>query len=176
MIKRIIAILLATAVLIGCGGKKPVPASRLQQPSGQFSFVTPDGWFRTKLAGIDFTIVSADSDFGIDPNIFVDSVETSGKLTNVIAKVIETNKSNHKDYKIAHQGDFVTESGLTGVKISAGRANKNALPLALFHYLIKDNDRIIVITCTCADPVKQKYEPIFDSAMKSLQSELASQQ
>ena len=69
----------------------------------------------------------------------------------------------------------MTDSGLTGVKITAGRETKDALPLATFHYLIQDRERVIVVTATCAGPVKQRYEPIFDVAMKSLESERRSQ-
>jgi hypothetical protein len=174
MTKRIIITILIAIVLAGCGGKKPFPASRLQQPAGQFSFVTPDGWFRKKLIEIDFIVVFTDSDFGISPNIFVDFVETPAQVDKVASELIQRNTENQRAYKVAQQSDFVSESGLVGVKISADRENIDALPLATYHYLIQDDDRVIVITCTCADTVKRKYEPIFDSAMKSLQSERTS--
>jgi hypothetical protein len=81
--KEILVILLVATVLSGCSAKKPVPEGRLAQSAGHFSFVTPDGWFRTKLAGIAFIVVSAEADFGAKPNIFVDSVYPSGNLSNV---------------------------------------------------------------------------------------------
>jgi hypothetical protein len=171
MLKRIIVTILIAVVLAGCGGKKPIPASRLQQPAGQFSYITPDGWSRTKLMGIDFIVVFADPDLGMSPNIFVDYVEASAQVDTEVAELIQMNTDNHQAYEVVHQSDFITESGLIGVKISAGRENMDALPLATYHYVIQDADRVIVITCTCADTVKQKYEPIFDAAMKSLQSE-----
>jgi len=169
--KHITLILLAAAVLSGCGGKKPLPASRLEQSTGRFSYMTPDGWFRTKLPGIPFVIVSAEADFGAEPNIFVDSVEASAQLSNVVSRVISRHLKQHPSYTVSEQRDFNTDSGLSGIKISAGRANKDKLPLATLHYLFQDSDRIIAITCTCADPVKHKYEPLFDAAMKSLVTE-----
>ena len=172
--KRIVLAILTVAVLTGCGGKKPIPASRLKQPAGDFSFVTPDGWFRTKLAGIDFIIVSAEPDFGSKPNLFVDSVEPDS-VSNKTQEVIERYQDDKRSYEVAHRSDFATESGLTGIKITASRETKDALPLATFHYLVQDGERVIVITATCADPVKQKYEPIFDAAMKTLQSERTNQ-
>ena len=156
--------------LAGCGRDKPYPSERLQQPSGKFSFVTPDGWHRTKLAGIAFTIVSIDPDYGARPNIYVDSVEPSGSLQDVASKVIDKNKASYESYSVLQQADFATASGLSGLKITAGRKNKDALPLSILHYLIADTGRVIVITCSCAEPVKAKYEAIFDLAMKSLQS------
>lgn len=88
--------------------------------------------------------------------------------------MIETNQGNHRSYGVDQQSDFATDSGLTGGKITASRETKDTLPLAVFHYLIQDAERVIVITATCASPVKQKYEPIFDAAMKSLESERTS--
>lgn len=172
--KRIVIAIFAVAVLTGCSGKKAIPASRLMQPAGEFSFVTPGGWFRTKLAGIDFIIVSGEPDFGSKPNLFVDFVKP-GSTSNVTQEVIETYQDNQRSYEVARRSDFVTESGLSGIKITASRETKDALPLATFHYLVQDAERVIVITATCADPVKQKYEPIFDAAMKSLESEKTSQ-
>ena len=65
--KQLLIAILAVALVSGCSGKKPVPASRLRQPAGGFSFVTPDGWFRTKLPGLDFIVVSTGPDYGANP-------------------------------------------------------------------------------------------------------------
>jgi hypothetical protein len=169
--KHITIVLLTTVMVAGCGRKQPIPSGRLQQPAGRFSLVTPEGWYRTKLAGLAFVIVSTDSDFGAEPNIFVDFVKPSISFTNVVSGYITSHRDSHPDFAISQQVAFETESGLNGVKISAGRKNTDALPLATFHYLLEAGDRVIAITGTCADPAKVKYEPIFDSAMKSLRSE-----
>ena len=175
IMKQILLTILAVVVLTGCGGQETIPAGRLQQPSGEFSFVTPNGWSRTKLGGIGFIIVSGAPDFGSEPNLFVDFVEPSSSVSNVVQRVIATYQENQRSYEVAQRSDFATDSGLTGVKVIATRKNRDALPLATFHYLIQDAERVIVITATCADPVKQNYESIFDAAVKSLQSERASQ-
>lgn len=172
--KRIVLTIFAVVVLTGCGVKNTMPASRLKQPAGDFSFVTPDGWFRTKLVGIDFIIVSGESDFGSNPNLFVDFVKP-GLASDVTQEVIETYQGNQQSYEVAQQCVFVTDSGLTGIKVTASRETKDALPLATFHYIVQDRERVIGITATCADPVTQKYEPIFDAAMKSLESERTNQ-
>lgn len=169
--KRIVTAFILIACLSGCGEKRIFPASRLQQPIGNFSFVTPEGWSRTKLAGIDFIIVSTKPDSGISPNIFVDFVRSSAQLSNTVAEVVKTNHDKLLSYQVLQQGNFITESGLTGVKLTASRLNKESLPLAMFHYFIQDDDRTIAITCICADATKSKYEPVFDSAIKSLRSE-----
>ena len=163
-------ILITAIILAGCGDSKSHPASRLQQPSGEFSFVTPDGWSRTKLNGVDFIVVSGEPDFGTEPNLFVDLV-ASGSITDSTQKVIAKYRNNQRSYKILLQKDFVTDSGMSGTKITSERKSNKALPLASFHYLIQDSERVIAITASCADAVKEKYEPIFDEAMKSLESE-----
>ncbi len=169
--QHIILLLMAAAILTGCSRNQPIPSSRLQQPAGNFSFVTPDGWGRTKLAGIDFIIVSTDPDFGATPNIFVDFIEPSTNVTALVERVIQTNHQTHRSYKVVQQNPFVTDEGLTGVKIAAGRTNREALPIATYQYLIQDTDRVIALTGTCAEAVKQRYEPLFDTAMRSLLSD-----
>jgi len=162
--------LLAVLVLAGCGGKQPVPASRLLQPAGQFSFVTPDGWFRTKLAGIDCIIVSTETDHGVSPNIFVEGVPRPGSVSNEVARLTGANRTGRRGYAVLQQQAFATDSGLPGVKVTARRETKESLPLALCHYLLQDGNRVIAITCSCAEPVKQQYEPLFDAAMKSVRA------
>lgn len=169
--KQILILMLVALVLSGCSGKKPVPASRLMQPAGKFSFVTPEGWYRTKLPGIDFIIVSTEPDDGASPNIFVEGAPRSGSVSNRVVQMTETKRDEIRTYAILQQQEFTSELGLKGVKISARRETKEALPLILYHFFFQDGDRVIVITCSCAEPVKQKYEPIFDAAMKSLRSE-----
>jgi len=163
--------LISILLLAGCGRNDPCPAARLLQPAGMFSFVTPDGWYRTKLSGIAFIIVSTDSDHGARPNIYVDSVEPSGSLKDAAEKLIKQNRTNYGSYSVSQQTPFTTASGMAGLKINAGRKNRDALPLALMHYLVADGNRVLVITCSCAEPVKTKYEPVFDQAINSQQAE-----
>ncbi len=170
--RSIVIAVITVTLLSGCNGEKPIPTSRLVQPAGQFSFITPDGWFRTKLPVVDFIIVSTEPDYGAVPTIFVDFVTESTNLGKVTVKLIDTNTNNYRKYEVKQQSAFVTEFGLSGIKVSAGRENNDALPLALYHYLIQDADRVIVITCASSYPVRKKYEPIFDAAMKSLRSEV----
>lgn len=166
--KQVLMAMLAAAMLSGCGGQKPVQASRLTQPAGAFSFVTPDGWFRTKLPGIDFIIVSTEPDGGARPNIFVDGVPRFDSVSNRVAKTIEEYRSRTPPDSAIEQQDFTTESGLRGVKITVHCQTEEALPLAFFHFILQDGDRVIAITCICAWSVKLKYEPVFDTAMRSL--------
>jgi len=164
--------LLALALfLAGCGGRKPCPAARLQLPAGEFSYVTPDGWRQTKLAGVPFVIVWTDSDRGARPNIYVDAVEPGGNPQAAAAAAVKKNIENYTSYSVSQRVEFVTSSALSGLKIIAARKNEDGLPLALFHYLIADRNRVIAVTCTCAEPAAAKYEPVFDAAMKSLQPE-----
>jgi hypothetical protein len=163
--------MLAACLFAGCSGKKPVPASRLMQPAGKFSFITPDGWYRTKIPGIDFTIVSTDADYGARPSIFVEGVPRSDNVSNRVIKTTEEYRGELPQNAAIEQQEFDTESGLRGVKITAYRQTKEALPLAAFHFVFQDGDRVLAITCMCAWSTKLKYEPIFDRAMKSLRPE-----
>ncbi|MEI6810423.1 MAG: hypothetical protein WCN95_17010 [bacterium] len=41
----------------------------------------------------------------------------------------------------------------------------------MFHYFFLTGARVIQITCSCPSQVGGKYEPVFDSAMRSLEAE-----
>ena len=170
--RKTIIIVFVLVSIMGCGGKKSSPAGRLQQPTGQFSYVTPDGWYRTKLVGVSFVIVSTEPDAGARPNVFVEFVESASNVKTVVAGVVGANAKNSNSYAVTGQVEFVTASGLVGQKISAGRKNKENVQIAIFHYVLQDKERVMVITCICAEVVKEKYGPIFDAAMKSVQSEV----
>ena len=116
-------------------------------------------------------MVSTEPDYGMNPNIFVDFVISSPELDDAVVQVTNSYKTNHRDYEVIEKVDFKTESGLLGVKITARRVNKKKLPLGTYQYVIKGTDRVFVITCTCADAVKEKYEQIFDLAMQTLETE-----
>lgn len=173
--KHCILTIALVLICAGCGGKKSYPSTRLHQPSGDFSFVTPDNWFRTKLFGIDYVIVSTEPDHGMEPNIYVDFVKPDTEINDAYKKLLSIYKAKQRVYRIESKTEFETESGLDGLKIIAKRKHKDNLPLATYQYLIHDSDRTIAITCTCAYAVKDKYEPIFDQAIESLKSEKGSE-
>ena len=154
----------------GCGRKQSFLASRLQFPVGKFSYITPEGWLRTKLAGIDFTIVSTEASGGIKPNIFVESVELI-QIETATSEFIEKCKKGKGAYHLKEETPFITDSGLSGVKLTATHENKDHLLLTAFSYLLQDRDRVITVTCTCANSTAVIYEPVFDAVIKSLKSE-----
>lgn len=42
--------------------------------------------------------------------------------------------------------------------------------MSLFHYAVLARDHVILVTCSCSQPVAGRYEPIFDAAMKSVEA------
>lgn len=166
---KIIEGLLVGVLLVGCSEQKPFPSARMEQPSGNFSFITPEGWFRKKISGIDFVIVYASEDYGFSPNIFVDFVSQTRSLEDAISRLTRIYE-RYTDYYVSEKKEFETESSLRGVKIIAHRKTKEKLPLATYQYLIAESNRVFSITCSCVDAVKEKYEPIFDKAMHTLNS------
>jgi hypothetical protein len=160
----------AILLLAGCAEPKKPVAGRLRQPAGRFSFVAPVGWSHAKLAGLDYIIVSAEPDAGARPNIFVDFIEPVARLSNVVERVVAMNENGQPAYRVVGRSAFETDSGLEGVKIRARRRNRDALALAVFHYLIQDDDRVLAITCTCAESVSGRYVSVFDAALRSVQT------
>jgi hypothetical protein len=170
MSKQLLRFILLSLLCSGCG-KEPHATNRLLQPSGKFSYITPEGWLPTKPAGLNYTIVSSSADAGIKPNIFVTGVFPGMPILDLLRQIGKNNCDTLRNYTILTHENFTTDSGMEGFKITATHQTKEALLLTAFHYFIQDSDRALCITCTCADSTKQTYEPLFDNAIKSLQSE-----
>jgi len=170
LINQILLALCVGALLAGCG-EAPAPAGRLRQPAGEFSYVTPAHWRRTRPAGMDFVIVATNAEAGLSANIFVEGPPRRGTVREQAARLLAVYRDRSRDYAVIRQQDFNTDSGLPGLKITACRRTKESLSLALYHYLLQDGDRVIRVTCSCAASVARKYEPVFDAAMKSLRAE-----
>ena len=163
-------LILMTLAVAGCGNR-PFPSSRLSQPAGRFSFVTPDGWFRSKLPGMEFLVVSGPADYGMQPNFFVEGTTPTTNVAEAATVLVGRYRSNYPSYAVSNQTAFATMSGMTGTRILAHRETRDALPVALYHYVVLDRDRVIQVTCSCSQPVSARYEPIFDTAMKSIEPE-----
>ena len=170
--KKVLVLILLTLATAGCA-KKPFPASRLPQPAGHFSFVTPDGWFRSKLPGMEFLVISGPADFGMQPNIFVEGTAPATNLAEAAAGLVGRYKSNYPSYAVSTQVVFATISGMRGTKIVAHRRTRESLPVSLCHYIVLDRGRVIEVTCSCSQPAVSRYEPIFDAAMKSMEADLS---
>lgn len=164
-----LALFLSLLVVCGCG-QRPFPAGRLVQPAGKFSFVTPDSWFRSKPPGIEFTVVSAPADSGMQPNIFVNGIVSATNLDNAATQLVEWYKSSLPSYKESGRAPLATASGIPALKISARKQTGESLEIAMFHYFFLDGVRVIQITCSCPGAVGARYEPVFDAAMKSLET------
>ena len=80
--EQMLPMLATLAIFAGCGDRQPVPAGRLYQPAGDFSIVTPEGWHRRKLAGIDFMVVAGEPDRGVTPNLFTDFATGTGTISD----------------------------------------------------------------------------------------------
>lgn len=162
--QRVGILVLAAVLAVSCSGKKPVPAGRLMQPAGRFSLVTPDGWYRSRVSGIDFVVVSSDPDHGVTPNIFVDGVPRRGRVADQARALAGADT-------LLSQADFATASGLQGTRLLVRRATSDGVPVVACHFLIQDGERVIAITCSCAEAVRETYAPLFDEAMRSLRVE-----
>ncbi len=162
--------LLALGLTAGCNRKTATPAGRMEQPSGGFSFVTPDGWYRSKPVGMDFVIVSTEPDYGVSPNIFVEFVRPGTDFESSLAALTNRYARNHRKYEIVTQNEFFTKSGLPGIRMFAHRESLQNQSLTTIHYLISIHGNILGVTCTCAQAVEKNYIPLFDQAIATVEA------
>lgn len=159
---------LILALIVGACHCHRTSNGRLEQTTGRFSIAVPEGWQVSQPVGIPFAILSAPPDEGHRPNLFTDGVLESATLVGGAQAQCTAYKSAYPDHIAWTSISFVTDHGLPGLKTRAFRRTREDLALALFHYAIQDNDRIIQITGSCAETTAERYEPLFDATIRSL--------
>lgn len=140
--------------------------------TGHFSIAVPAGWQTSRPIGIPFAVIHGPADEGLKPNIFTDRITDSVSLAQAADSQLALYKNLHKDHYILAQPEpFVTKSGLPGLKTSACRTNSHNQAIALFHYAILDNNRVIQLTASCAESSVPQNENLFDAAIRSIRPE-----
>jgi hypothetical protein len=138
--------LTATAALYGCRGKDGIPASRLYEKAGGFSYVTPDGWTRSRVAGIKYHIVAGPEQEGAAPNLYIMDEKSSGSVGSDIRVFVARQKKTYPDFVVRGSNTLITAAGWTAHVLDASRTARG-VPLALRYYFLKRDRRVVVVAC-----------------------------
>ena len=136
-----------------------------------YSYISPDQWIRKKLPGLDYTLLVSTSDSGLAPSIYPERPPQSGTVDEVADALLDANRDEMRAYVVIDRTRFSTDSGLPGLKVTAQYSTTENLAVSHFLYLLQDGPRVLVLGCRCAYAVTDKYQPVFDAAMKSLKNE-----
>jgi hypothetical protein len=168
---------LAGAVLM-CTFALPAAAEqpcRRNLESG-FSYCPPEGWtikqsleekFKTFLGPVSNTLT---------PSINARDEDNEVPLPEHIAAIIKyvlasPEKSGATAITILRQSDFVTASGLHGIKVVFHFENSaKGLTVRTYQYYFSGRgNQKLVLTCTALEADRNTMEPVFDRALKTFQ-------
>ena len=120
------------------------------------------------VRGVIYPILAAEPENGLQPNLFIDAVE-EGLLEEVEDARLSRYRGTIQYQELSREG-WSTDAAKKGLRIKASRSARDGLALTSWHYLIQDEDRVIVITATCARESAAEFESVFEAALRSLQS------
>jgi len=147
-----------------------VPASRLYEKAGGFSYVTPDGWTRTRVAGIKYRIVAGPERDGVAPNLYIVDEDTPEPMGAYLAGFLARQRKTYPDFAIVGSNTLVTAQGLAAEVLDATRSARGS-PLSLRFYFLPQEKRVVVVTCTWAASSGDERRQVFDDAMRSFRFE-----
>ena len=106
----------------------------------------------------------------MQPNVFTDGIIAAATLEQGAFAQINAYQAAHTNYKASEPSLFATTNKWNAIKTRATRQTREDMIIALFHYAVFDQTRVIQITGACAEQTAAKYEPVFDAVVSSIQT------
>jgi len=165
-VSAILAALLLVLPVAGCGRGKPLPASRLHEKRGGFSYLAPDDWNRTKLPGLKYQVVSGTPVDGFIPNIFVAEDTHDGRLADFVTGHISAQQEAWPDLEVLARNGFRTDAGVDAPRVITRRTRDGARVVQA-HYFFETGDRKIIVTCSAAAEADDAVNEAMEASMRS---------
>ena len=160
------------AVALSCAAQTPC---RRNLESG-FSYCPPDGWAIQQSLDNKFKTFFGPSSPVLTPNIQATEEDDEASLPDHVAvgiKYILANlqKAGATAVTVLNQSEFVTTSGVRGIKVVFHMENSaKVLTLRTYQYYFSGRaNRKLVVSASVLESDRNKFEPLFDRAMKSFQ-------
>lgn len=172
-------LLLAAALLLAFTsvGAAQGTCLRYQEPGAGFSFCPPDGWTIQELTGEKYKVIFG-SGANFRPNINIKEQTSQATLAEYaeLAKKLIVSKENIEKLGattlvVAGQSEFVTTSGLSGIKVTYQTEFKGHLIRSMQYYFELKSGRKIIVTFTELLADKETLDPIIDRSLKTFRME-----
>ena len=164
------AILASLAILSSAWSAGAGAAERHSEKEGGFSFEVPEGWELRSLPGFKYKFAVGPLENGFAPNINVVDEPFPGGLDEYVKINLENIQNVYKDFKIGRREEFVTESGVPGVRVFADN-NGLAKPIRQVLYFFDGGATKYVSACSSVAEAGEKYDSTFEAALKSFRLE-----
>jgi hypothetical protein len=146
------------------------------ETAGGFSFCPPDGWTAGERPDQKYKVWFAPPAKEFTPNINLKDDENPVALAEYVAvslKYILANKEKvgAESIELLDQSDFVTASGLTGIRMAFRTHYKGLVVRTIQYYFNGKKDQKLIVTVTALEADRETLDPVFDHAVKTFQLE-----
>ncbi len=170
--RTLAALILVVGVALPCAAQAPC---RRNLESG-FSYCPPDGWAIRQSLDDKFKTFLGPSSNILTPNINARDEDDQGSLADHVATSIKYIMANFQAsgmtaVKLLDQTEFVTASGLRGIKVAfhVENSSKGLLGRTYQYYFNGRGNQKLVFTGTVVELERNTFEAVFDRAMKTFQ-------
>ncbi len=146
----------------------PVPAARVVEPAGGFSYVPPPGWHVKSFPGLKYKMCYAPPASGYSPNLIV-SEDRSAQSLDVYQQASNAGlRQSYANVHIISQTPFVTSAGLQGLRIAVVGVPTKLHLAQIFYLFPASSTRKLIVLVSWLSADGNKYAAAADTAMKTL--------
>ncbi|MCA1631726.1 MAG: hypothetical protein LC785_05795 [Acidobacteria bacterium] len=148
------------------------PCRRVAEPAGGFSMCAPEGWTVEAKEGEKYKMMIAPRAETFTPNInfkdeansmpLADYATASGKYA-----VENYEKIGATSIRLVDRSDFVTSSKLAGIRVSFSVLYKGLVVRIIQYYFDAKKGQKVIVSCTGLEVEREKFDPIFDRAVRT---------
>jgi hypothetical protein len=144
---------------------------RYQEQAGNFSYQPPKGWTIQEYPGAKYHIALGPTINNATPNInFVDEA-FAGSLDQYVDANLNTLKQVMPNYQKVGQSDVTLDNGERAVKVVITDEQLNHKLRQIFYFTKGHAGRMVVITCTTAADLGDRFDPLFELSAKTFKLE-----
>lgn len=170
-------LLLTILIVVVANSISAQTCTRHTELQGGFSLCIPDGWVvREKKPDAKYRSLFGPMSNGFAPNINFRDEMSDLKLSAYVAEGIKlvlasTQKIGATSIEPLGQSDFITDSGIRGIRAIFQTLYKGILVRTTQYYFPAGSNRKIIVTCTGLDNNKEVFDRVFDRTVKSFRLE-----
>lgn len=143
------------------------------EPRAGVSFCPPAGWEPLEVAGQEFKVLVGPKVGEATPNMLLKSVEFPGPLDEFVkGNVAELERGGRsgalQSFKLISRAEFVANNKQRGSKIVIQQVVLGNTVRQSFYSFAGADDRKLVFAYTVLAEGGEKYDPLFDESMKTL--------
>jgi hypothetical protein len=175
MMRILISIAFVLALTFNCVAQQK-DCQRHAEPSAGFSVCPPEGWTTQREEGQKYAAIFGKRGEVFTPNLNFKDEANSALLADYVAasqKNILTNyeKLGATSIRVVDQGDFRTDAGLAGLRVSFSTLYKGLVIRTLQYYFNGKAGQKLIITGTALEVDREANDKIFDGAARTFRLE-----